>query len=65
MKNDFSFKNLKIKDICDCDYSISFNFDKFQNIFDIPLLDIIKINENHSTLIYDNQGKLIHYYKNE
>ena len=63
LKNDFSFKNIKIKDICDCGYSISFNIDKFQNIFDIPLLDIIKISENHSTLIYNNQGKLIHYYK--
>ena len=63
LKNFFSFQNVKIKDVCDCCCSISYEIDKFQNIFDIPLLDIIKLSENHSSSIYYNKGRLISFYK--
>ena len=63
LKNFFSFQNVKIKDVCDCGCSISYEIDKFQNIFDIPLLDIIKLSENHSSSIYYNKGRLISFYK--
>ena len=63
LKDYFSFKNVKIKDVCDCGYSISFYIDKLQNIFDIPLFDILKLSENHSNSIYYNKGRLISFYK--
>ncbi len=63
LKDYFCFKNVKIKDVCDCGYSISFYIDKLQNIFDIPLFDILKLSENHSNSIYYNKGRLISFYK--
>ena len=57
------FKNIKVKDLCDCSCSISFNIEKFPNIFDIPLNDILKISENHSNSLFYNKNRLISFYK--
>ena len=57
------FKNINIKDLCDCSSSILFNIEKFQNIFDIPLNDILKISENHSNSLFYNKNRLISFYK--
>ena len=59
----FYIKNLKIKDECECNESSVFYVDKIQNIFSIPVKNLIELSMKNIDNIYLNKNKLISLYK--
>ena len=59
----FYFKNIKIKDECECSESNIFYLDKIQNIFNIPVTSILEISNENNKNIFCNKNKLIYFYK--
>ncbi len=61
--DNFYFKNIKIKDECECSESNIFYLDKIQNIFNIPVTSILEISNENNKNIFCNKNKLIYFYK--
>ena len=59
-EENFYFKNLKIKDECECSESNIFFIEKIQNIFNIPVKYILELRNDN---IFLNKYKLIDFYK--
>ena len=59
----FYFKNIKIKDECECNESNIFYIEKIQNIFNIPVKIIIELSLKNNINLYSNNNKLLKYYK--
>ena len=59
-EENFYFKNLKIKDQCECSESNIFFIEKIQNIFNIPVKNIFELRNDN---IFLNKNELINLYK--
>ena len=61
--DNFYFKNIKIKDECECSENNIFFIEKIQNIFNIPVKNILELSKNNNENIFLNKNKLINFYK--
>ena len=61
--DNFYIKNIKIKDECECNESNVFYVDKMQNIFNIPVKNLLEVSTKENDNIYLNKNKFITLYK--
>jgi hypothetical protein len=59
----FYLKNIKIKDECECSESNIFFVEKIQNIFNIPVKNILDLSLENNNNIFTNKNNLINLYK--